>query len=79
MTINGNAVSSPVNHEPIISPAIGKPFAVCPIANTHEHLDEAVDGALEAFKLWKQTSFEERRHIMAEMANVLEKNKIRMA
>ncbi len=52
MTINGESQSSPDSFD-VINPATGEPFARAPEA-TAEQLDDAMNGAAQAFRSWKR-------------------------
>jgi len=52
MLINGCSVTTP-EQDDVINPARGEPFATCPRGNK-SHVDDAVNGAVEAFKTWKK-------------------------
>ena len=73
LTINGKSVTT-IEKMSVICPATGEPFAECPIADTF-HLEDAVNGSLDAFKIWRKTTMEERRSVMEKMALVLDENK----
>ena len=52
MLINGRSVTTP-EQDDVINPARGEPFATCPRGNK-SHVDDAVNGAAEAYKTWKK-------------------------
>lgn len=72
MLINGVSMKSskPVN---VLNPATGKPFAVC-YESSVDDLESAVSAARAAFKGWSQTPDEERKALLLQLAQLLEKN-----
>lgn len=72
MTINGVADKS-TDYVGVINPATGEVFAQCQNGNV-DALNRAVASAREAFPLWSQTSSDERKAKMHELAKVLETN-----
>jgi aldehyde dehydrogenase (NAD+) len=54
-------------------PANGEKLASCAEA-TREDVDEAVKGAWEAFKSWKQTTVQERAAILNKIADIIDEN-----
>ena len=72
MIINGKPVKSNETFD-VINPATGEAFAQCQ-AGSAEHVDQAVAAARAAFPAWSQTSDEERKAKVLELAAVLEAN-----
>ncbi len=63
---------------PVLNPATEEVLAQCPNASEAQ-LDEAVDAAQAAFALWKNTSLEERRQKLGEIANAMDANQDELA
>jgi acyl-CoA reductase-like NAD-dependent aldehyde dehydrogenase len=62
---------------PVINPATAEPFATCP--NTSKaQLDQAVAAARQAFRNWRQTSFDERKTILLRFADALASDQERL-
>ena len=72
MTINGEASKSQ-SFVDIINPATGEAFAQCQQGNV-ETLNQAVQAARAAFPAWSQTTSDERKAKMHELAGLLESN-----
>lgn len=62
----------------IVNPASGRPFATCPRADEAQ-LNEAVTAAKAAFAEWSATPIDERRAVIAAMAEALEAGRDDMA
>jgi acyl-CoA reductase-like NAD-dependent aldehyde dehydrogenase len=63
---------------PVINPSTAKPFADCPDASK-DQLDRAVAGARRAFRSWKNTSFDERKAVLAKFSDALLANEEMLA
>ena len=63
---------------PVLNPATEEVLTQCPIASEAQ-LDEAVDAAQAAFALWKNTSLEERRQKLGEIADAIDANQDELA
>lgn len=72
MTVNGVADKS-TQYVDVINPATGQKFAQCQNGNV-DVLNQAVSSARNAFTAWSQTSSDERKAKMHELAKVLEAN-----
>jgi acyl-CoA reductase-like NAD-dependent aldehyde dehydrogenase len=72
MTING-VVDKSTQYIDVINPATGEAFAQCQNGNV-DVLNKAVSTARKAFTVWSQTSSDERKAKMHELAKVLEAN-----
>ena len=57
----------------VLNPATEEPFAKCPTASKAQ-LDEAVAAANRAFKSWRETTMDERRAKMLEIADIVDQN-----
>ncbi len=72
MLINGESVATEKTFD-IINPASGEVFAQCPDADA-TMVDKAVAAARGAFAEWSQTSMDERKHIVQQIAQAIEAN-----
>jgi len=72
MIINGQSVQSAATFD-VINPATGEAFAQCQ-EGTAANVDEAVAAARAAFPAWSQTSSDERKAKMHELAAAIEAN-----
>ncbi len=72
MFINGKAVQSNSTFD-VINPATGKVFAQCQLGDA-SHVEQAVSAAKAAFPAWSQTTDEERKQLLHEVAGAIEAN-----
>ncbi|CAG9243759.1 aldehyde dehydrogenase family protein [Paraburkholderia caribensis] len=72
LLINGVLVDGD-EHIDIIDPAVGRPFASCPIASL-DQLDAAVQSARIAQRAWAETSLDHRRQLLLALADKIEAN-----
>lgn len=72
MTINGAAVASELMID-VVNPATGQVFAQAPDCSTAQ-LDEAVDAAREAFKMWRKVPIEDRQALVRKAGDLLIKH-----
>lgn len=72
MFIDGQSINMSSKLD-IINPATGQAFAQCP-NGTPANVDNAVSSARRAFKLWGQTSSEERKQKIHQLADTIEAN-----
>ncbi len=72
MVINGQLVTADKTL-PVFNPATKEIIAQVPDC-PKDVLDAAVAGAGDAFKMWSKTSFEERKQVVAKLADALEAN-----
>ena len=63
---------------PVLNPATEEVLAECPTASEAQ-LNEAVDAAQAAFKSWKNTSMDERRAKLGEIADIIDANSEELA
>ena len=63
---------------PVLNPATEEVLAECPTASEAQ-LNEAVDAAQVAFKSWKNTSMDERRAKLGEIADIIDANSEELA
>ncbi len=72
MFINGQAVQSDSTFD-VINPATAKVFAQCQLGNA-SHVEQAVSAAKAAFPAWSQTTDEQRKQLLHEVAGAIEAN-----
>lgn len=72
MYINGKPVQSGKTFD-VINPATAKPFARCQLGNV-SHVEQAVAAAKAAFPAWSQTSDEQRKQLLHQVAGAMEAN-----
>ena len=77
LLINGALVDG-ASSMPVLNPATEEVLAECPTASEAQ-LDEAVDAAQAAFKSWKNTSIDERRAKLGEIADIIDANSEELA
>ena len=70
MTINGEAVTTEQT-QPVFNPATRSVFAQVPDAS-REHLDQAVDAAQAALKVWSATPADDRQKALEAYADLIE-------
>jgi hypothetical protein len=79
MLVNGRlAKGSTGLSDPVINPATGEVFAHVP-HGTEEDLNEAVEGAKQAYKTWSKTPYEERAACLVKYGELLLANADRLA
>ena len=77
LLINGALVDG-AGRMPVLNPATEEVLAECPTASEAQ-LNEAVDAAQAAFKSWKNTSIDERRAKLGEIADIIDANSEELA
>ncbi len=77
LLINGALVDG-AGRMPVLNPATEEVLAECPTASEAQ-LNEAVDAARAAFKSWKNTSMDERRAKLGEIADIIDANSEELA
>ena len=77
LLINGALVDG-AGSMPVLNPATEEVLADCPTASEAQ-LNEAVDAAQAAFKSWKNTSMDERRAKLGEIADIIDANSEELA
>ena len=77
LLINGALVDG-AGSMPVLKPATEEVLADCPTASEAQ-LNEAVDAAQAAFKSWKNTSMDERRAKLGEIADIIDANSEELA
>ncbi len=77
LLINGALVDG-AGSMPVINPATEEVLADCPTASEAQ-LNEAVDASQAAFKSWKNTSMDERRAKLGEIADIIDANSEELA
>ena len=77
LLINGALVDGAASM-PVLNPATEEVLADCPTASEAQ-LNEAVDAAQAAFKSWKNTSIDERRAKLGEIADIIDANSEELA
>ena len=77
LLINGTMVDG-AGSMPVLNPATEEVLAECPTASEAQ-LNEAVDAAQAAFKNWKNTSLDERRAKLGEIADIIDANSEELA
>ena len=77
LLINGALVDG-AGSMPVLNPATEEVLAECPTASEAQ-LNEAVDAAQAAFKSWKNTSMDERRAKLGEIADIIDANSEELA
>jgi acyl-CoA reductase-like NAD-dependent aldehyde dehydrogenase len=77
LLINGRLVDGHASM-PVLNPATEEVLAECPTAS-EDQLNEAVEAAQAAFGVWKNTSIEERRAKLGEIADIIDANSEELA
>ena len=77
LLINGALVDG-AGSMPVLNPATEEVLADCPTASEAQ-LNKAVDAAQAAFKSWKNTSMDERRAKLGEIADIIDANSEELA
>jgi acyl-CoA reductase-like NAD-dependent aldehyde dehydrogenase len=77
LLINGRMLAGD-STMPVINPATEETLAECPRASV-EQLNQAVAAAKEAFPAWAATPIDERRKVIAQIADAIEKNSAELA
>ena len=77
LLINGALVDG-AGSMPVLNPATEEVLAECPTASEAQ-LNEAVDAAQAAYKSWKNTSMDERRAKLGEIADIIDANSEELA
>ena len=77
LLINGALVDG-AGSMPVLNPATEEVLAECPTASEAQ-LNEAVDAAQAAYKSWKNTSMDERRAKLGEIADIVDANSEELA
>lgn len=77
LLINGRLVDG-AGTMPVLNPATEEVLAACPTASEAQ-LDEAVEAAQAAFTSWKNTTIEERRAKLGEIADIIDANSEELA
>jgi len=72
LLINGKLVDG-AGSMPVLNPATEEVLADCPTASEAQ-LNEAVAAAQAGFKVWKETSLDERRAKLGEIADIIDAN-----
>ena len=70
LLINGELVDG-AGTMPVLNPATEEILAECPTAS-EDQLNEAVTAAQSAFEKWKETSLDERRAKLGEIADIID-------
>lgn len=73
MTIGGKRVVTDKT-EAAINPATEKTICHFPMA-TRDHLDQAVDAAQNAFKLWRERPLQERQALVSRLGDLVDENR----
>ncbi len=71
MTINGNAILGEKSNLQVLNPATEEVIGMVPQASKTQ-LDNAVAAAATAFQTWKNTSHQERKNLIATVADTIE-------
>ena len=77
LLINGELVDG-AGTMPVLNPATEEVLAECPTAS-EDQLNEAVTAAQSAFEKWKDTSLDERRAKLGEIADIIDANSDELA